>query len=56
MFGDGLAAQCAPHDPASMETFYSLLRRMQRCVDAGRLVVDDVHLAGEAVWATSTAT
>ena len=29
-----------------------LLRRIQRCVDDGRLVVDDVHLAGEAVWAS----
>ena len=35
-----------------METFFSLLRRIQRCVDEGRLVVDDVHLAGEAVWAS----
>ncbi len=36
----------------SMATFFSLLRRLQRCVDAGRLVVDDVHLAGEVVWAS----
>ena len=50
MFGDGLSL--LTDDPASMETFFSLLRRIQRCVDDGRLVVDDVHLAGEAVWAS----
>jgi AcrR family transcriptional regulator len=51
MFTDGLAA-LRSDDPAQMETFLSLLRRIQRCVDAGRLVVADVHLAGEAVWAS----
>ena len=51
MFSDGLVA-LRTDDPASMETFFSLLRRIQRCVDEGRLVVDDVHLAGEAVWAS----
>ena len=51
MFGDGLVA-LHTDDPASMETFFSLLRRIQRCVDEGRLVVGDVHLAGEAVWAS----
>jgi AcrR family transcriptional regulator len=51
MFNDGLDA-LRSDDPASMETFLSLLRRIQRCVDAGRLVVPDVHLAGEVVWAS----
>lgn len=55
MFGEGLAQSWhAEHDGglAAMETFLSLLRRMERCRDAGRLDVDDVHLAGEVVWAS----
>jgi hypothetical protein len=34
-------------------TFLSLLRRIERCVDAGRWQVDDVFTAGEVVWAAS---
>ena len=34
-----------------MDTFLALLVRIERCVDAGRLTIDDVRLAGETVWA-----
>ncbi|MET0461447.1 MAG: TetR/AcrR family transcriptional regulator [Ilumatobacteraceae bacterium] len=54
MFDDGLVASKVdqPADQeAAMATFVSLLTRLQRCADAGRWVIDDVQLAGEAVWA-----
>ena len=53
MFGDGLmqlqGADDADH-AAARATFESLLRRLQRAADAGRLVVDDLELAGRVVW------
>jgi AcrR family transcriptional regulator len=53
MFGPGLAAfrlGGAADLEAARSTFVSLLRRIHRCVDAGRWAVDDVTTAGEAVW------
>jgi AcrR family transcriptional regulator len=56
MFGDGLV-RFKFDDPADQEaaqaTFGSLLTRLQRCADAGRLAIDDVASAGQVVWATS---
>ena len=51
MFG-GRELQFADHadEAAAMGTFLCLLERLVRCVDAGRLDIDDVHLAGEVVW------
>lgn len=53
MFGRGLAA-FKLGDPAdfevAMSTFIALLDRIQACVDAGRWEVEDVTIAGEAVW------
>jgi AcrR family transcriptional regulator len=54
MFGDGLASLKiggADDDEAALNTFVSLLTRLERCVAAGRFAIDDVFLAGEAVWA-----
>ena len=33
-----------------MATFESLLARLRRAADAGRLVIDDLELAGQVVW------
>lgn len=55
MFGEGLASFRAsgPDEHAAvMDTFHSLLRRLERCVEAGRFAIDDVYLAGEVVWAS----
>jgi AcrR family transcriptional regulator len=53
MFGADLAAFHG-NDPAdeaaARATFQSLLSRLQRAADAGRLVVDDPELAGQVVW------
>jgi AcrR family transcriptional regulator len=54
MFGDGMASlhpdrSAADHGAAA--TFQSLLRRLERCVAAGRFAIDDEFVAGEAVWA-----
>jgi AcrR family transcriptional regulator len=53
MFGPGLAAFNLG-DPADREaarsTYASLLRRVHICVDAGRWQVDDVTMAGDAIW------
>ena len=54
MFGDGLSdfhGNEATDEAAAMATFHSLLARLQRAADAGRLVIDDVQLAGQVVWA-----
>jgi AcrR family transcriptional regulator len=37
---------------AAAATFTSLLARLQRAVDAGRLAIADVALAGQVVWST----
>jgi AcrR family transcriptional regulator len=53
MFGDGFGAPqfADPADQAvAAATFTSLLDRLRRAADAGRLVVDDVELAGQVVW------
>jgi AcrR family transcriptional regulator len=53
MFGDGFAAFRAddPADQAAaMATFTALLDRLRRAADAGRLVIDDLELAGQVVW------
>ena len=53
MFGEGLIGFRAggPDDlAAAMATFESLLHRLRRAADAGRLVVDDLDLAGQVVW------
>lgn len=55
MFGEGLQdLQPSAHEggDAAMETFLSLLRRLQRCHDAGRLEIDELWRAGEVVWAS----
>jgi AcrR family transcriptional regulator len=54
MFDDRLIASKVDEadQETAMATFMSLLTRLQRCVDAGRWVIDDVHLAGEVVWAS----
>jgi AcrR family transcriptional regulator len=53
MFGDGFTAFRA-EDPADQAaaaaTFAALLQRLQRAADAGRLVIDDLPLAGQVVW------
>ncbi len=54
MFSDGLRsfrAGSPADDEAAVATFLALLVRIERCVDAGRLAIDDVRLAGETVWA-----
>lgn len=56
MFGEGMIAvkKGRPESTeAAMRTFASLLRRLERCVEAGRFSIDDVFLAGEVVWAMS---
>jgi len=53
MFGDGLSGfhRNDPADEAAaMATFHSLLARLQRAAHAGRLVIDDLQLAGQVVW------
>ena len=53
MFGDGLVGfrRDDPADQAAaMATFASLLHRLQRAAEAGRLVIDDLELAGQVVW------
>jgi len=54
MFGDGLGAFPGGR-PADLEaasaTFLSLLRRIERCQEAGRWRVEDTFTAGEVVWA-----
>lgn len=55
MFGEGLRDlrdDERPDGAAAMETFLSLLRRLERCHDAGRLHVDELWRAGEVVWAS----
>jgi AcrR family transcriptional regulator len=55
MFDDRLIASkvdALADQEAALATFVSLLTRLQRCVDAGRWSIDDVPLAGEAVWAS----
>jgi AcrR family transcriptional regulator len=51
---DGLLS-CRVDDQAALDvargTFQSLLDRLQRAADAGRLDVDDLELAGQVVWA-----
>ena len=42
---------------AALHTFGSMLERIQRCIDAGRVgagpcPIEDLHMAGEVVWAT----
>jgi AcrR family transcriptional regulator len=53
MFGDGFVGFRA-EDPAdraaAMATFAALLGRLQRAADVGRLVIDDLELAGQVVW------
>jgi AcrR family transcriptional regulator len=53
MFSPGLAS-FKLGDPADFEaamgTFVALLDRIQACVDAERWEIDDVYIAGEAVW------
>jgi AcrR family transcriptional regulator len=53
MFGDGLPGfhrQDPADEQAAMATFESLLTRLRRAADAGRLVVEDLPLAGQVVW------
>lgn len=53
MFRDGLAGVRAGTEAdqvLALATFTSLLRRIERCVAAGRWDLDDVPLAGEVVW------
>ena len=52
MFGDGLVALRDRSIRRRWRRSCRLLRRLQRCADDGRLVVDDVQLAGEVVWAS----
>jgi AcrR family transcriptional regulator len=55
MFADRLVAskvEDVADREAAMATFFSLLARLRRCVEAGRWFIDDVPLAGEAVWAS----
>jgi AcrR family transcriptional regulator len=55
MFGEGLVAFRLNDErdrDAASGTFLSLLARIERCVDAGRWMVDDVYTAGELVWMT----
>lgn len=55
MFGAGLSAgtgATSADSKAAAATFVSLLVRIQRCVEAGQLRVDDLRLAGEMVWAS----
>ena len=54
MFGEGLGQ--VPHGhaedtDAAAATFVQLLVRIERCVAAGRWVVDDVWTAGDVIWA-----
>jgi AcrR family transcriptional regulator len=55
MFGDGLVP-FRFEDPADQQvargTFESLLGRLRRAAEAGRLHFDDVELAGQVVWST----
>jgi len=53
MFGEGLAQvhEGATEDAdAAAATFVQLLVRIERCVAAGRWVVDDVWTAGDVIW------
>lgn len=53
MFGDGLSGfhRNDPADEAAARaTFQSLLARLRLAADAGRLVIDDLELAGQVVW------
>jgi AcrR family transcriptional regulator len=55
MFGPGLSSLHlgAPDDDgAAIGTFLSMVRRLERSVEGGRLTVGDPFLAGEVVWAT----
>lgn len=55
MFGTGLAAlptRSAEDAAAALDTFLSMTRRLERCMEQGRYTVDDPLLAGEVVWAT----
>jgi AcrR family transcriptional regulator len=55
MFGDGLVPFrfADPVDQAlARGTFESLLTRLRRAADAGRLQVDDLDLAGPVVWSS----
>ncbi len=57
MFGNGLTALQIggteeADDSVALNTFLSLLARLERGVAAERLAVDDLFLAGEAVWST----
>ena len=54
MFGEGLVQvhDGRPEDAeAAAATFVQLLVRIERCVAAGRWVVDDVWTAGDVIWA-----
>ena len=53
MFGEGLVQvhQGRTQDAeAAAATFVQLLVRIERCVDAGRWVVDDIWTAGDVIW------
>ena len=53
MFGEGLVQvpQGRPEDAdAAAATFVQLLVRIERCVSAGRWVVEDVWTAGDVIW------
>lgn len=53
MFGDGIVGfhTADPADQAAAQaTFQSLLTRLERAADAGRLVIDNLELAGQVVW------
>jgi len=54
MFGEGLVQVHRGHAEdaeAAAATFVQLLVRIERCVAAGRWVVDDVWTAGNVIWA-----
>ena len=54
MFGEGLVQvpQGRPEDAeAASATFVQLLVRIERCIAAGRWVVEDVWTAGDVIWA-----
>jgi AcrR family transcriptional regulator len=53
MFGEGLVQVhhgSAEDAEAASATFVQLLVRIERCIAAGRFVVDDVWTAGDVIW------
>lgn len=55
MFSQGITAEYGDHAGRCDnrdDTFGSLMRRIQRCADAGHLHVDDVRAAAQVVWST----